>query len=98
MEKGITFEKLAKLVADDFQKTMDEEGFETFLEMKRCYMWEAQDIREEVESIISELSKKAWEENGETFFMSDDYTFIQIGICEEMSWRDFKKLVFANLK
>ena len=94
----MTFEKLAKLVAEDFQRTMDEEGFETFNEMKKCYDWEAQDIKEEVESIISELNKRAYEENGETFYMSDDYTFIQIGIIDEMSWRDFKKLIFGNLK
>ena len=95
---SMTFEKLAELVADDFQKTMNEEGFETFKEMKKCYDWDAQDIKEEVDSIISELNKKAYEESGETFWMSDDYSFLQIGIFDDMSWGDFKKLVFSHLK
>ena len=94
----MTFEKLAKLVADDFQITMDNEGFETFNEMRRCYCWEIQDIKDEVQQIITNLAEKAWEENKESFYMSDDCSFVQIGFCEEMSWGNFKKLVFSNLK
>lgn len=94
----MTFEKLAKLVADDFQATMDKEGFKTFSEMRNCYCWEIQDIKDEVQQIITELAAKAWEENHETFFMSDDCTFVQIGVCDEMSWGNFKKLIFSHIK
>lgn len=97
----MTFEVLAKLVADDFKHTMEDHGFETFAEMKRCYMWDARDIKEEVDSIVREISAKAWEETqntAETAFVADDYSFVQIGVCDEMSWKEFKKLVFGFLK
>ena len=94
----MTFEELAKLVAEDFKKTMDEEGFETFDEMKKCYWWSNDDVKEEVESIISVLTEKSVKDGGEYFYMSDDHTFIQIGTFNDMSWRDFKKLVFSHLK
>jgi hypothetical protein len=97
----MTFEMLAKLVADDFRHTMEEQGFETFNEMKKCYAWDARDIKEEVSSIVSEISAKNWEETrnvGETAFVSDDYSFVQIGVCDDMRWSEFKKLVFSFLK
>lgn len=93
----MTIKELARLVSDDFQKTMNEEGFETFNEMRRCYCWETQDIKEEVSSIINEISAKVWEERKETVFMYDDYSTV-IADGEDMSWRDFKKLIFENLK
>ncbi|MBP1581119.1 MAG: hypothetical protein J6A26_01815 [Oscillospiraceae bacterium] len=97
----MTFENLANLVADEFRRTMAEEGFETFSEMKKCYMWDANDIKEEVSTIVDEISNKAWEathNTSETAFVADDYSFVQIGIFDEMSWREFKKLVFGFLK
>jgi hypothetical protein len=97
----MTFEMLAKLVADDFTRTMEEQGFETFKEMRKCYMWDANDIKEEVSTIISEISAKNWEEThnvGETAFMADDYSFVQIGVCDDMRCGEFKKLVSSFLK
>ena len=93
----MTFEKLAKLVAEDFQKTMNEEGFTTFKEMKKCYVWDAQDIKDEVEEIVTILNRQLYSEGEQNFYMSDDQTFLQIGIFDEMSWGEFKKLVFSNL-
>ena len=97
MENKMTFERLAKLVADDFRKTMKEQGFTTFKEMKNCYDWDAQDIKDEVEGIITVLNRDMWKETG-TFLMSDDQSFLQIGFFDEMSYGNFKKLVFADLK
>jgi hypothetical protein len=96
----MTFEVLAKMVADDFCRTMKDQGFETFGEMKKCYMWDAKDIKEEISSIVSEISENLWQEThnvGSTAFVSDDFTFVQIGILDEMRWGDFKKLVFGFL-
>lgn len=93
----MTFEMLAKLVADDFCNTIEKEGFETFSEMKKCYCWDAQDIKDEVRSIVDDLSKVYWEKEKVSFFMADDSSFLEIGVCEEMSWREFKKLVFSYL-
>ena len=97
----MTFEILAKLVADDFKRTMETHGFRTFAEMKKCYMWDANDIKEEVSTIVSEISSKAWEDThnvSNTAFVADDHSFVQIGIFDEMRWGDFKKLVFGYLK
>ena len=94
----MTFEKLAEMVRMDFKTTMEQEGFETFADMKRCYCWEAADIKDEVNIIIAELANTAYKNKEfSNFYMADDNSFIQIGVCEDMSWRDFKKLVFANL-
>lgn len=51
----MTFEELAVKVADDFRETMDEQGFESFDEMKKCYWWDSNDIKEEVNSILSSV-------------------------------------------
>lgn len=94
----MTFDELAKKVADCFKSTMDEEGFETFDEMRRCYCWEAIDIKEEVDAIIREISADEYEAgNKQDIWMWDDLTHVVIG-WDDMLWRDFKKLVFANLK
>lgn len=94
----MTFEILAKLVADDFRNTMEEEGFETFQEMKKCYMWDAQDIRDEIVYIVTELSNEYWENHRESFSISDDGSFLEIGISKDMDYKEFKALVFSNLK
>lgn len=51
----MTFIKLAKIVADDFMQTMNEQGFESFDEMKRCYWWDSNDIKAEVDSILQSV-------------------------------------------
>lgn len=48
-----------KLVADDFKATMIEEGFETFADMKKCYWWTSEDIKEEVDAILR-LAESDW--------------------------------------
>lgn len=92
----MTFNELAKMVADEFKETMIDEGFNTFNEMCRCYEWDAQDIKEEVNFILNEISSKLWKEKKETVWMSDDFSFIQLNL-NDMSWREFKKLIFQNL-
>ena len=49
----MTFEELAKVVANEFKQTMKEEGFDSFKEMAECYWWTANDIKDEVDVIIS---------------------------------------------
>lgn len=95
----MTFELLADKVADDFKATMDEWGFGTFAEMRRSFDWEPREIKEEVSSIIDGIASEEYHvnHNTESIWMSDDLTFIQIGF-DVMPWREFKKLVFANLK
>jgi len=51
----MTFEALAKVVADDFRKTMKEEGFDSFKEMVDCYWWTTNDIKDVIDEIISNI-------------------------------------------
>lgn len=94
----MTFSELAKMIADDFKKTMDSEGFETFDAMRRCYDWEPIDIKEEVDTIIREISEKEYAAgNKESIWMWDDFTHVVIG-WEDITYREFKKMVFSHLK
>ena len=82
------FEDAAEAVAQDFVNTMKDEGFQTFEEMKRCYMWEPEEIKQEVSAILDEFTD-CW--------MWDDTTHVQIGI-EDMPYREFKKLWTSKVK
>ena len=78
---------------------MKEGNFETFKEMKECYCWEADDIKNEVDYSISTWANDLWKADHDdgNFFMWDDRSHIQIG-SEDMPWREFKKLIFKDLK
>lgn len=97
-DMNMTFEKLAVYVANDFRKTMQEEGFTTFAEMKKCYMWDADDIKTEIYDIITEYAKEQYSKGEYSdFWMWDDMTAVQIG-WDDMAWKDFKRLIFKDLK
>lgn len=49
-------DSLAKKVAEEFKSDMDEHGFETFDEMAQCYWWSQQDIKDEVDYILRDLT------------------------------------------
>ena len=93
----MTFEQLAQEVAKDFNEVIREQGFGTFARMKKSYCWDAQDVKEEVEETISALASKRYN-GGEfaDFWMADDFSFVQIGF-DDMSWCEFKKLLFKYL-
>ena len=48
----MTFEELAKKVADDFRVTMKDEGFDTLKEMCDCYWWSPADLKEDIGAVI----------------------------------------------
>lgn len=84
----MTYYELVKLVVDDFKQSMNEEGFDSFKEMVRCYQWDSDDIRAEVEYIVN-ATKKA-------FMMDSDIT-IYDGSLEPYKYRDFIRLVRKEL-
>lgn len=43
---------LVNYIADDFQKSIEEDGFDNFLSMKRSYWWTSKDIQNEVDYMI----------------------------------------------
>ena len=107
MRYGMNIDQLAKLVADDFKETMKENGFESFEEMKKCYWWTAQDIREEISDIaqilLNEEYNKDIEKYGERKNIPytvrchiDDYGHLDYG-SREVKYGEFKKMVMSHL-
>ena len=92
MKQINTFEDLAKFVAGVFASDMNDEGFETFTEMARCYCWEWDDIKDEVDSILQLAAAR-----GTECWMWDAQTHIHLG-SDDITWRKFKALIFSNLK
>ena len=76
-----TFDEAAEYVAKDFISTMQDEGFETFQEMAKCYMWETDDIKSEVYYILQDTNCEMW----------DDGSELEIG-QNSIEWRKFSKL------
>jgi len=108
MRYGMNIEELAKRVADDFKATMEEEGFESFAEMKRVNWWEASDVRNEILDVAQIMLDEEYERDLEEFgdhtkipytvrLFVDDTGHIQ-STREKTTYRDFKKLVMGHLK
>lgn len=74
----MTFEKLAQIIADEFKQVMQEEDFDTFEEMKDCYWWDTEDIKNEIEYYFKEVTEKSdcgvWFSDDRTdVYIDDDY-------------------------
>lgn len=89
----MTFAELAKAVAEIIKEDMEDGGYKTFAEMKQSYWWEAEDIKDYINDLVTFIAREQMIE----CWVSDDRTFVQIG-WTDMSWRDFKKLVFSGIK
>lgn len=87
----MTFEILAKIVADDFLDTMKEFEFDTFEEMANCYYWDSKDIKEEVDAIIRAKT------NDVAYINEWDGNTIHIG-DEMMDYRKFARMWRKYLK
>lgn len=61
-----TYIVLVNLVSDEFETVCNNEGFETFAEMVRCYQMDSADIKREVCAVVCS-TKSAYmdEENGD---------------------------------
>ena len=86
----MTFDSLAERVAKEFRVQMEDEGFETFSEMVKCYMWETSDIRNEVSSILKDVGDDAYvdEEDGNFVYLNG----------ESISYSRFSKMFRNYLK
>ena len=83
-----TFQEAAKIVANEFIRYMLEEDFEKFSDMKKCYQWDADDLRDEIRSILEDLTSVG---------MWDDGTHVEIGMTD-ITYGEFKKMVMNELK
>lgn len=84
----MTFEKLAQMVADDFNETVNEFGFDSFKEMAKCYCWDSADIKEEVDGIIRAIGAYIDELDGSLVIMGD--STIEYRVFSRM-WRKLIK-------
>lgn len=68
----MTLAKLIDIVVNDFKKSMLDEGFESFNEMAKCYMWDSSDIKQEVSSIINDQNNAYMDEESGEITINDD--------------------------
>lgn len=81
-------EELVKAIADDFQQTMNEGQFETFIEMKDCYDWDSKDIKNDVDYMCNKYFNITVLDNDYVVDDLDDY----------ISYRKLISKVYAELK
>ena len=90
----MTIKEVAKKIAEDFNNAVIEDGFENFKEMKRCYDWDATDIRNEIDAMLSCYKVG--------IMMLDDGTIVNVlDVFDpeyEISYGKFKKMIFENVK
>lgn len=85
----INFDEVVKKVAEYFQECMEEGEFETFEEMKDCYWWDSNDIKNEVEAVIADYD----------WCLTDDRTEISpIAGDEYYSYKSFIAKVYKAIK
>lgn len=82
--------KLIDAVADDFISTMIAEGFLSFGDMKLCYGWDSEDLREEIAFVVNH---KLYQLGA----MLDDGR-VQAADLEELSYRQFKNEVIRRIE
>ena len=86
------FEELAQVVAKGFKEVMKEEDFDTFEEMKDCYWWTTQDIKDEVDAYIKEAT------DGDACIGDDGLDVYLHGTDMMISYRTFSNMWHKALK
>ncbi len=89
IEVTSAMQKLIQNVADEFRKDMQFQEVSTFNELKSLNDWDASDIRSEIQYLVDRKFGGAMYDDGSTIIASDD---------SELSYRQFKRLVLAELK
>ena len=98
MKEIMTIEKLAHKVAEELNAYVTEDNYENFAELKLSQWWDWSDIKSEINSIITEYANEEYKKgNFCDFYMYDDHTYVHIG-SKDIPWREFKKMVFAEVK
>ena len=87
------FEALAGHVANVFVEYMQDDGCETFAELRRAQKWNTEDVKDECECIIDDLSRRV----NQAVYMTDDHDDICIG-GELMPWNEWSKLLYKKIR
>ena len=95
----MSIKELAIKIAGEFNDDIKEAGCTTFKEMKSLYGWDSSDIRSEIEYMVNRMDWGEGVTSGCCFF---DNVICNVSNSkdpdDEISYRDFKKLVFMNVK
>ena len=81
----------AQHVANGFLEVMHEEDFDTFEEMKQCYWWNSQDIKDEVEAYLREIDWYISDDGSEVFH-------IDAPEGQEISYKSLMSQVYRLIK
>ena len=89
-ERKMTSKDLARKCAEYFKSVMKEEEFDTFEEMRQCYMWDTADIKEEVKAVIAEFG---W------FFTDDESEIFKVGDeSHDITYKKFSGMMYSMIK
>ena len=87
----MTIRNAEVLVAKDFVEFMQENGFFSFKEMRQCFKWDSQDIKEEVDAALRDLTK------GEYCVDELDGSMV-VGNGDLISYGAFMKAVYEEIE
>ena len=87
----MTFYSLAEKVAEEFKSMMQDEGFETFSEMVRCYQWDTEDIKDEVDFILKDIGE-------DCYIDEEDRNYVYLHGCESIPYSKFSRMFRKHLK
>lgn len=80
-------DKMIDIVAGMFVETMNEENFESFEDMARCYWWDSKDIKDEITYGINNLCSDIG------YIFDDGSEIMTWDEKENMSYRTFASRV-----
>lgn len=88
--------KLAEMVAKEFETEIKESDCENFTEMKEFYWWDSKDIRGEVDYMINKTyADMGWVMFDDSDILQEDETGRPVGSC---TYRKFINMVYSILK
>lgn len=100
----MTINELAKKIAEDFNESIRSNGFEDFKEMRRSYDWDAKDIRDEIQWTANDIINGEYDYHVRKFGTHLGFDGVVIlddcSVChgrEELTYGQFKKMIFANV-
>ena len=97
MKSKELLEQIVDYVRQDFVQTIKKEEFKDFADMRYCYDYTADDIREEIYYTIRELVNN--QHLGTVVYLYDDCSLCMCGTDAEIdvAYKDIKKAILANL-
>ena len=93
-------EQIIKVCADYFNNAVVENEFENFKEMKESYSWDGDDIRSEIDAVITSFLNKLYKDGIEYDVSHHDDCSLEIfeNGGEYIQYKDLKKEIFKLVK